>query len=243
MKIVTDFIRDAIVYGSVATVLALLLLAGYTWMTYGFDSDKAFNVLTAVYEVDVANMQANEIIAQHRGEHEDLAYEKVLHERTMTSLDHDLREQAINKGIADLRLLQRDLMEERRRYDLLKNAFDAELQKLKAVTANNSIVELQQTLESIKPQQAKDHIVRMLPTEFGRVDFPELPDEERQAVVHVVAMLKSMPLDKRKKIIAEFTTEEDAEMLAELLRLIRLGVPEGVLIDDTRDRLQEFQAN
>ena len=243
MRIVADFIRDTIVYGSVATVLALLLLLAYTWSQYGIDSDKAFNVLTAVYEVDVAEMQAREIIAQERAEHEDVAYEQVLHERTMLSLDHDLREQAINKGLADFRLLQRDLMEERRRYDLLKNAFDAELRKLGLVAKDNAIVELQLTLETIKPAQAKDHIVRMLPQGFVNTDFTELEDDDRKAVIHVVTILKQMPLDKRKKILAEFKSEEDAEILAELLRLIRLGVPEVKLIDDTRQDLQQFNAN
>ena len=243
MKIVFDFIRDTVVYGSVATVLGLLLLVAYVWTQYGFNKDKAFHVLTAVYEVDVAEMQAREIIAQQRGDQEDVAYEEVLHERTMLSLDHDLREQAINKGLADFRLLQRDLMEERRRYDLLKNAFDAELKQLKSVAADNAIVELQLTLETIKPEQAKDHIVRMLPPGFVNTDFSEMDEEERTAIIHVVAILKAMPLEKRKKLLAEFKSEEDAEILAELLRLIRLGVPEVGLIEATRGQLQQFNAN
>ena len=243
MKLVIDFIRDTIVYGSVATVLALLLLMTYTWMQYGLDKEKAFDVLTVVYDVDVVEMKAREMVAEQQGDREDLAYEEVLRERTMMSLDHDLREQAINKGLADFRLLQRDLMEERRRYDLLKNAFDAELKKLKSVAADNSIVELQLTLETIKPEQAKDHIVRMLPNGFGDTDFAEMEESDRKAIIHVVAILKAMPLEKRKKLLAEFKSEDDAEILAELLRLIRLGVPEVDLIDATRNQLQKFNAN
>ena len=243
MKLVTKFIRDAIVYGSVATVLALALLVGYTWSVYGLDQEKFFQILTAVYEVDVAQMRADKILAEQRSQTEDVAYEDIVRERTLKSLDHDLRQQAIAKGLADLRLLQRDLMEERRRYDLLKNSFDAELEKLKSVATDNAIVELQLTLETIKPRQAKDHIVRMLPTGFGNEEFAELPEEDRRSIIAVVAILKAMPLDKRKKILAEFKTEEDAMQLAELLRLIRLGVPEVDLIDDTRDRLQQFNAN
>ena len=243
MQVVFQFIRDSIVYGSVATVLALLLLFGYTWMQYGIDSDKAFHVMTTVYNVDTAELRAKEILAQHRSDHEDVAYEYVVKDRATISLDHDLREQAINKGLADLRLLQRDLMEERRRYDLLKNAFDAELKNLKSVATDNAIVELQLTLESIKPTQAKDHIVRMLPDDFGQEEFAHLSDPDREAVIAVVAILKAMPLDKRKKILAEFQSDDDARMMAELLRLVRLGVPETKLIDETRDKLQEFNAN
>jgi len=243
MKTVLQFIRDAIVYGSVATVLGLALLVGYIWMAYGIDQEKTFRVMSAVYNVDLAELEARQIVAQQRGDHEDPAYEEVLHRRAMNSLDQDLRAQAIDKGLADLRLLQHDLMEERRRYDLLKDAFDAELKKLRSVATDNAIVEVQLTLESLKPDQAKDHIVRMLPDGFGRQKFSQLDEKDRETVTDVVAILTAMPLDKRKKILAEFETEEDARLLAELLRLVRLGVPEVNLIDKTREELQDFNAD
>lgn len=243
IKSVVQFLRDALIYGSVATVLALLLSSGYLWMRFGADKEKVFRVMTAVYNVDTSEMEAQQAIAEQRGAHEELAYEEVLNERANRSLDQDLRQQAIGNGLADLRLLQRDLIEERRRYDLLKNAFDAELKNLKSVAKDNAIVELQLTLESIKPRQAKEQLVRMLPEAFGQTDFSELPEEDRKTIIDVVAILKAMPIDKRKKLLAEFKTEEEARQLAELLRLIRLGVPEVKLIDETRNRLQEFNAN
>jgi hypothetical protein len=227
----------------VATVLLLAIVAAHVWMTYGFDQEKSFRLLAILYNVDIVEMEVQKREADLKAQAEDAAFDDVLQARVLRTLDQSLREQAIDEGLADLRLLQRDLMEERRRYDLLKRSFDAELEKLQNVATQNAIVEVQLTLETIKPKQAKDHVVRMLPDDFVKGDFAEMSSQQRKAVIDVVAIMKAMPLDKRKKILAEFKTEEEAEMLAELLRLIRLGVPEVELIGDARTRLEEFNAN
>jgi hypothetical protein len=196
-----------------------------------------------LYNIDLVKPAAEKMIAARQAKMEDPSYDDVLRVRALRTLDQSLREQSIDDGLADLRLLQRDLMEERRRYDLLKRSFDAELEKLQHVATQSAIVEVQQTLETIKPKQAKDHMVRMLPDGFVKGEFTEMTDAQRQAVIDVVAIMKAMPLDKRKKILAEFDSEEDAQLLAELLRLIRIGVPEVELIGDARSRLEEFNAN
>ncbi|MCA9270378.1 MAG: hypothetical protein KDA41_17975 [Planctomycetales bacterium] len=234
---------DGLVYGSVTTVLMLAIFAAIAWYRFDLNKEKSFRLFAVLYNVDVAAMEARNLSAAARGADERASYDDVLKERAMATLDQDLRDQAINKGLADLRLLQRDLMEERRRYDLLKTSFDTELQRLRSTATNNAIIELQQTLESIKSSQAKDHIVRMLPSDFRNGRFTELSDEDRAAVIDVVTILKAMPLDKRKKLLGEFQTDEESQILAELLKLIRLGVPEAKLIDDTRGQLQEFNAN
>jgi hypothetical protein len=243
MQKIIKLLWDACMYSAVATVLLLAIVAAHVWMTYGFDQEKSFRLLAILYNVDIVEMEVQKREADLKAQAEDAAFDDVLQARVLRTLDQSLREQAIDEGLADLRLLQRDLMEERRRYDLLKRSFDAELEKLQNVATQNAIVEVQLTLETIKPKQAKDHVVRMLPDDFVKGDFAEMSSQQRKAVIDVVAIMKAMPLDKRKKILAEFKTEEEAEMLAELLRLIRLGVPEVELIGDARTRLEEFNAN
>jgi hypothetical protein len=56
----------------------------------------------------------------------------------------------------------------------------------------------------------------------------------------VVTILKAMPLDKRKKILAEFKSEEEAEKLHDILKQIREGVPDTALIRETRAQLAKF---
>jgi hypothetical protein len=49
-----------------------------------------------------------------------------------------------------------------------------------------------------------------------------------------------MPIDKQKKIFGEFKTPEESEQLHEILREIRLGMPESDLYGNTRSQLQQF---
>ena len=81
-------------------------------------------------------------------------------------------------------------------------------------------------LESIKPKQAKEQIVLM-------IKDGQMKD--------VVALLTPMPVTKRAKIITEFKTPEEAKMVAELLDLIREGVPEAPLVDETKKQLSQQQ--
>lgn len=243
MQKIVSLLWNVMTCSAVATVLMLAIVAAHIQMNYGFDQDKSLKLFAVLYNVDLVKKEAEKLVAKEQAKKEDSAYDDVLRLRALRTLDQNLREQSIDDGLADLRLLQRDLMEERRRYDLLKRSFDAELEKLHNVATQSAIVEVQQTLETIKAKQAKDHLVRMLPKDFVQGDFAEMTSDQRKAVIDVVAIMKAMPLDKRKKILAEFKTEPEAEMLAELLKLIRLGVPEVDLIGDARSRLEEFNAN
>ena len=77
-----------------------------------------------------------------------------------------------------------------------------------------ALLEVQRTLEAIAPKQAKEQLLRMLAEAKTPADQP---------MEDVLRILKAMPLDKRKKILAEFKTPEEIEKLADVLREIRLG--------------------
>jgi hypothetical protein len=150
--------------------------------------------------------------------------------RVLSSLDLDLRESALDKSLGDLRTVELQIKTERERLDLWKQDFDKRLANLETQATDNALLELQRTLESINPKQAKDQILKML-EDPGSVEDQPLHD--------VVTILKTMPLDKQKKIYAEFKTPEETEKLAEIFREIRLGLPDSDLIRDTRRDLQQ----
>jgi hypothetical protein len=54
----------------------------------------------------------------------------------------------------------------------------------------------------------------------------------------VVAIIKGMGLDKRKKILAEFTSEKEVTQLCEVLNQLRLGQPTASVIDEARNAEQ-----
>jgi len=108
----------------------------------------------------------------------------------------------------------------------MKRSFDDELTRLKQKSQQESLIELQQTMEAIQPKQAKEQLLKMI---------------EDEAMDDVVSIVKGMALDKRKKVIQEFRSEEEADKLAEILRQIRLGAPEVSTIGDAQQQLEQFK--
>lgn len=232
MSKLLGLIPAAMLYFCVATVLAEVGAIGFLAMQGVVTQEKLFQCMAALYGVNLREIEDKAKSANQPPPPEQPTFDDVLTKRALASRDLDLRETAIEKALVDVRSLTTQLRTERERYDQLKQQFDARLAALEQVFTDSSLQEVQRTLEVMQPKQAKDQILRML---------EEATPEEREKVNRdVVTMLKSMPLDKRKKIITEFKTEEESEKLYEILKQIREGVPDLTLIRDTRDKLASF---
>jgi len=109
-------------------------------------------------------------------------------------------------------------------------AFDQRLASLQSAATENSLREVQQTLEAIPSKQSKDQVMKMLAD-------PKTP--QNNPIEDVVRILKAMPLDKRKKILQEFKSPEEIEKLHEILRVIRVGGTDTELLQETRKQLQQ----
>lgn len=230
MKRLLKMLAGAVVYFCVATVLAQVVGATYVYSRVGFNQDKLYRVLAVIENVDLDAIRAKHEAAHKPGHSEQVSHDDVVRARLLKDLHLDLRETAIDKALGELRVLEGKLKTERERYDELTKGFDERLAELKQGASDVSLQEVQRTLEAIGPKQAKDQILRML--------AEEQEDDARQAMTDVVTILKAMPLDRRKKILAEFKTADDSEKLREILREIRLGEPEVSLIRGTREKMK-----
>lgn len=229
MKIV-GWLGSAVVAFCVATVISLGVLGGMLWMKGALSGDRYLNILAAVYGIEQAGgAKANGEATEKNPEQPSL--DAVLERRALVSLDLDLRESALDKSLQDLRNLESQIKTERQRLDLWKQSFDNRIAALESGRTDQAIVELQQTIEAMAPKQAKEQILQILNTPPKSADDQPLSD--------VVNLLKNMPLDKRKKILAEFKLPEETEKLSDILREIRLGMPESELLRDTRKQLQQ----
>lgn len=222
----------SILYFCVATVVAeagaLAMLSSQGVLT----KERLMQCLAALYGVNLHELEKKTEADHQLPPSEQPAFAEVIKQRALASRDLDLREAAVDKALVDVRALTAQLKTERERYDQLKQQFDARLAQLEQVFTDSSLQEVQRTLEVIAPKQAKDQILRMLDEASGE-------DQER-VQRDVVTILKSMPLDKRKKILGEFKTEEEAEKLHNILKQIREGVPDTTLIRETRAQLAQF---
>ena len=90
----------------------------------------------------------------------------------------------------------------------------------------------QDLIVAMPAQQSKDEIMRMLKDEDD-------PDGRN----HVVAIMKSLPNDKKAEIVEEFQSEEETRELHEILKLIRRGEPDVSFIEDAQKQMRQFNAD
>lgn len=217
---------SAVLYTCVATVISQSAVVTYWWTTGALNRHKVRQIVDVLAGVDMipaalqkAGGPASELTQQ-------VSFEEILQRRAIKSLDLDLREQAVGKGLSDLRTLASNIAEDTRRFDLRKEAFNANLKKLEQGAKDDAITEVRRTIESLRPRQAKDQLIRML------------RDNQMQAVV---TMIKAMAIDKRKKLLGEFKDGDEPDQLAEILHQILQGVPEIDVIQQAQQGLTAAQ--
>jgi len=80
--------------------------------------------------------------------------------------------------------------------------------------------DVQRTLQALDAVQAKEQILIMF-------------DDER--IDDVVTIVQAMPSEKRKDILAEFVSKDEADKLADILRRIGEGMPTTSLINQASE--------
>lgn len=218
-----------LVWFCIGTILAQVVLLGMLWWKGAFADERVLAMYAALHGIRPDAVAASPLSAADRNA-EQMSLTEVAQRRMLTSLDLDLRENTLDKSLSDLRNLEEKIRTEDERLNLWKETFDIRLKKMESTALDTALLEVQKTLEAIQPKQAKEQILKMLD------DSPDGHNE--QAMQDIVKILKAMPLDKRRKILGEFKSEDETTTLAEILKEIRLGAPEVDLIRDTRTGLQ-----
>jgi len=228
MKAAFNWLGHLLVAFSVGTVISLAIVLGMLWWKGALGDQRLLGMLAALQGVKPAPPVLTAVALDPDAEQPSL--DQVLQARLRSSLDLDLRESAIDKSLGDLRTLETQIRAESKRLDQWKSSFDKRVADLQTAATDAALLELQRTLEVINPKQAKDQIMTMLKDPATATDKP---------MDDLITILKAMPLDKRRKILAAFTTPEEVKKLAEILREIRRGAPDTDLLRDTRTQLQQ----
>jgi len=214
----------------IATVLAQAAGLGVLWMKGYLSTEKRFQFLAALYGIDQETVKEDLRKKSLPPDSEQAAFDVVIQRRVKESLNLQLRETALDKGLLDLNTIESQLRVEKTRYAQLKKSFDTRLAELEQSLQDEAILEVQRTLEAIPPKQAKDQILRML--------AEDTTSGTTKGMFDVVRILKSMAIDKRRKVLAEFKADDEPEKLHDILQQIRLGEPDVSLIRATREELK-----
>jgi hypothetical protein len=211
-------------YLCIATVLAEALALAYLSSQGKLDEAMFLRIVAAANGIDRPAAGRKSPGEAGADDERQVSLEDLARARALRSRDLELREESLANNVAVVKNEYDKLVDEKDRYERIKAAFRAQLDEMKEGVLANNRETARLILESIQPKQAKDQILRM-------VKEGEMED--------VVSMLSLMPSTKRAKIIKEFKTDEEAATLAEILQLIREGVPEADLIDDAQRQLEQ----
>ena len=225
MKKLIGWISSMIVYFCVATVIAQAVGIGMLWYKGYFAEDRVFAVLAAAHGVDMLALRDRIEAEQKDDQEEGPSYESALDQHLRTSLDLDVREMAIEKGLRDLASLDTAVRIKHERFATIKAKYDAKLVEIANEAKDAALQNLQTTFEAMTPEQAKDQMLRMF---------------RDGATNDVVQLMLNLPTDRQKKILAQFSNDAEAQELYEILKRIRLGEPTVSTIDQARAELRHL---
>jgi len=217
----------AAAYFSIGTVAALaIIVAGFIHKTQ-LTRDKWMRMLAAAYGIELPAAAAPPTAPpKSDAPPEQPSFEEMLERRARAARDLELREQTLQALQREVRQQQQTLVEETKRLKTLRENFENELAAMREAAAAAGLDDVRRTLETIKPKQAKEQIVKMLADD--RLD-------------EVVELFSQMSDSKRAKIVAEFKTPEEAEQLSRILKRVREGVPLAETADKARATLNQPQ--
>lgn len=202
----------------IGTVLAQGIILAMAAARGNLNKVTFYKAVALLNGVDITGDQLQKMLKESQ-QTPNPTYEDVESERASQSKSLDMRERSIQQYKRQVEELLSEHKLVIADFDRRKNEFYRFLETAEQDLANESLKEVQRTLETLTPMAAKDQLKKFL-------DAEKMND--------VVAIVKGMPLDKRKKVLGEFTTEEEITQLNDILSTLRRGDPKAGLIEKAR---------
>jgi hypothetical protein len=214
------FLLAVIGYICVGTVVSAAVGGAYLRFSGKLNGDKVFRMLALIHDVDV-NPEKTTAQRDKQGDAlGTMSYEDIEEARKVKSRILELKMQSLNKGLGQVTFERDELTKDKERYVLLRTSFEQRLKELQTETENKGYANVRLIWENVSPKKAKEQILKM-------VEANEMED-----VVHI---LSEMPIGKRAKIVSQFSTPEETEVMDQLLRLIREGGAVSSLLHEAQN--------
>lgn len=203
----------------VATVLAQSVILGMSAVRGNLKQETILRAVALLNGVDISGDRLKQMLIESR-QLPNPTYEEVEAERARQNSNLDMRERSINMAQQQTEEMLKQLRSEIASFEARKEEFHTRLKEAEEKLLEENLVEVQRTLESLLPEQAKDQLKKLI--EAGQME-------------DVVAIVKGMQLDKRKKVLGEFVEPEEVDQLHKILSTLREGEPKARLIQNARE--------
>ncbi|MEX0936793.1 MAG: hypothetical protein WDZ59_02955 [Pirellulales bacterium] len=219
MRILVRLASWVFVYLCIGSIVTAAVGMGYLWSSGKLDDEKLVKILAVVHDVTIEKEETPRSASQAAGAQQP-SYDENETVRDIMMRKLELKRLAVDKAIEDIRYKRQQLDSDRERHQRLVSTFDAKLESLFGEATAEGFAKQRRIWENIKSTQAKDQIIQMV---------------EQEEIEDVVAILSEMPVEKQAKIVSQFTTEAEIEVLDNILRMVRQGLPQTALIEQTRN--------
>lgn len=199
----------------VATVLTQSVVLGVCAARGTLDGNTAFQIVALLNGIDITGQRLRMALERQEG-WESPSFDDILDERARQGLEMDLRLDAQTRMAKELEERRLKLRRNEEQFDERRQEFFDKLDEIRAGVQQDGMQELTRTIQALDSEQAKKQLMKM-------IDADRIED--------VVNIIQATPLDKRTDILAEFTTPDEEDQLAEILRRIGQGEPASSLID------------
>ena len=206
----------------VATVIAATALIGFyanSWKVTG----ERFVQAVAILQGKSPESLLPPPPPKRENDSDQPAYDQILAAQSLKARDLEQREMTLRTNITQFQEELNKIVEEKKRVQLVRDDLQAKLDEMSNSASTAGTENVLQTLQTLKPKQAKELLTQRL--EKGDSDV-------------VVKLLASMSDSKRAKIIAEFKSAAEMEQIGEVLNRLRLGQPTAGMVDDSGKKLQ-----
>ncbi len=193
-----------------ATIVAQISIVVLSFLRGNIDKETVPKIVATLNGIDIQGQRLRNLMIEAKDTPVP-SHEEILKARAQMSLELDARERALSRLRDQLDTMRTKFQIEVKEFDARRVAFEDAVANREKTVNDQTLGEVQRIIEILPPEQAKDQIMRMM-TDNSTAD--------------VVAIVKALPDDKRKKIIGEFVQPEEAEKLHQILGLIRAGVEE-----------------
>lgn len=206
----------------VATVLAQAIVVGMAAANGNLKADTLYKGLALLNGIDISGDELKKMLDDFHAT-PNPKYEDVENERARLDKNLVMRERAIRLAAEEYESLRASLQAQEASFDRRTKEFYEVLDKQEADLLDEGLRVVQVTLESLAADQAKEQLLMMVKDD--RLD-------------DVVAILKGMPADARKKIMGEFTdaAKKEPDVLHEIMMRMRAGEPGVSVIRNARQQ-------
>jgi hypothetical protein len=199
-----------------ATLLAQFAIIALSAFKGNFQRETITKVIALLNGVDIQGEKLKQAYVSSRSIPTP-TYDEILEAKTNAALELDNKGKALDRLQRSLNEQQRKLQEDVARFDQRRQEFELELENRKKGIESDNLKETQKIIALLSPEKAQKQLELMW---------------EKGEKSNVASIIRAMPDDIKKKVLAEFSNDEN---LNAILSEIRDGDPLKTMLNNVSE--------